>query len=57
MDGANPMIGVIGKPEEVAEERVEMVVNEEKIRAVIAKMKEIHPYEEVAYDVFERLDF
>lgn len=39
------------------EERVEMVVSEEYIRAVIAKMKEVHPYEEVAYDVFERLDF
>lgn len=57
MECADPTIGSIGKFEEVIAERVEMTVSEEHIQAVVAKMKEVHPYEEVAYDVFERIDY
>lgn len=51
-DGANPAIGEIGKPEEVEEERIEVPCSEETIDAVIDAMKSVHPYEEVAYDVY-----
>ena len=50
--GANPYIGEIGKPEEVAEERIETVCAGENIDAVIKAMKEVHPYDEVAFDVY-----
>lgn len=51
-EGAHPAIGEVGKPEEVEEERIEVLCTEETIDGVIAAMKAVHPYEEVAYDIF-----
>ncbi len=50
--GANPTIGEVGKPEMVAEERIEVLVAREKIEVVVAAMKSAHPYEEVAFDIY-----
>jgi hypothetical protein len=50
--GANPHIGEIGKAEEVQEERIETICAREKLQDVIAAIKEAHPYEEVAMDVY-----
>jgi len=50
--GANPHIGSVGKPEEVSEERIETVCSREKLQAIIKAIKEVHPYEEVALDVY-----
>ncbi len=51
-DGANPTIGEVGKPEEVVEERIEFVCDREKAKEVILAMKKVHPYEEVAFDIY-----
>jgi len=51
-DKAKPFIGASGKLEEVEEDRIEMLCTEDKIEQVIVAMKVIHPYEEVAYDVY-----
>lgn len=51
-DGANPHIGEVGKFEEVAEERIETVCPREKLQEVIQAIKEAHPYDEVALDVY-----
>lgn len=51
-DGANPHIGEVGKFEEVVEERIETVCSREKLQEVITAIKEIHPYDEVALDVY-----
>ncbi len=56
MVGAKPFIGEVGKMEEVKEEKIEMVVDKEKAKAVIAAMKKVHPYEEVAFDIYPLLD-
>ncbi len=50
--GANPHIGEVGKFEEVEEERIETVCTRESIDAVIKAMKKVHPYEEVAFDIY-----
>lgn len=50
--GADPHIGQVGKFEEVAEERIETVCPREKLQGVIAAIKEVHPYDEVALDVY-----
>lgn len=50
--GANPHIGEVGKFEEVAEERIETICPREKLQGVIAAIKEVHPYDEVALDVY-----
>jgi hypothetical protein len=51
-DGANPHIGEVGKFEEVEEERIETVCTRENLEAVITAIKEVHPYEEVAFDIY-----
>ncbi|EPQ55279.1 hypothetical protein GLOTRDRAFT_61210, partial [Gloeophyllum trabeum ATCC 11539] len=57
---ANPAIGKPGELEFVEEDRVEMVVNDggdkKEIREVLGALKEVHPYEEVAYDVYRLED-
>lgn len=50
--GANPHIGEVGKFEEVTEERIETICSREKLNEVIKAIKEVHPYDEVALDVY-----
>ena len=50
--GAHPHIGEVGKFEEVVEERIETVCLREKLEEVIKAIKEVHPYDEVALDVY-----
>ncbi|MEK7645024.1 MAG: hypothetical protein AAB391_01725 [Patescibacteria group bacterium] len=52
LDGANPTIGEIGAFEEVDEERIEFVCDKENVEGVIDAIKKVHPYEEVALDVY-----
>jgi len=49
---SNPTIGKAGEYEEVEEERIEAVVPREILKAVIEKVKAVHPFEEVAFDVY-----
>lgn len=51
-DGAHPHIGEVGVPEAVLEERIETVCPSEKIDDVIKAIKSVHPYEEVALDIY-----
>ena len=50
--GANPYIGEVGRSEEVIEERIETVVEKSKLSEVIKAIKEVHPYEEITYDIY-----
>lgn len=50
---SHPAIGEPGSAETVEEYRLEMVVSEKDLRAVIAALRKAHPYEEPAFDVFE----
>jgi dinuclear metal center YbgI/SA1388 family protein len=52
-DGAHPAIGTVGQVEEVAETRVEMVLTRSRRDAVVAALRQAHPYEEPAFDVLE----
>ena len=52
-DGANPFIGEIGRTERVDEIRLEMILPEGKKDAVITALKEAHPYETPAFDLFK----
>lgn len=51
-EGAHPSIGEVGKLEAVSEERVEVVCERSVLQDVIAAIKKVHPYEEVALDVY-----
>ncbi len=56
LPGAHPTIGEVGMPEQVEEERVECQVDERVLPDVLAALKEAHPYEEIAYDLFPLTD-
>jgi dinuclear metal center YbgI/SA1388 family protein len=51
-DQANPVLGDRGTLNEVAEDRLEMVVPREALPAAVAALLGAYPYEEVAYDVY-----
>lgn len=50
---AAPFIGQSGKLERLPEYRVEMVLQISLKRAVVAALKQAHPYEEVAYHLIK----
>lgn len=52
LENANPYIGQTGESEIVQEYRLETVVPQSSLNAVIKCMLEAHPYEEVAYDIY-----
>ena len=53
---ANPHIGEANVPEIVEEERIEVVCDRTDAKAVITAMKQAHPYEEVAFDIYPLID-
>ena len=52
LPGTHPFLGRIGDLERAEESRLETVVPETRLRAVIRAMLAAHPYEEVAYDLY-----
>ena len=56
IEGANPAVGQVGQPEEVAEERIEVTCNNQNVKAVIEAIREAHSYEEPVIDVYELVD-
>jgi len=52
LETAHPFIGTIGKLEEVIEERIETVCYKKDLDKIIKAIKDVHPYEEVALDVY-----
>lgn len=54
---AHPHIGTVGKIEEIEEERIEITVDEDSLKSVVAAIKKVHPYEEIALDVYTLQQF
>lgn len=52
LKGADPHIGTIGTLEQVDEYRVETLCSGDVVRGVIKALREAHPYEEPAFDVW-----
>lgn len=50
-DNANPYIGKPNKMEIVKEDRLEVICEVDKVKNVITKLREVHPYEEPAIDI------
>ena len=53
---ADPFIGRAGRAERVPESRLEVLVETRFLDGAIAALKNAHPYEEVAYDVYPLVD-
>jgi dinuclear metal center YbgI/SA1388 family protein len=54
-EGARPAVGAAGRLETVAELRLEMVCSRKALALAIATLKQFHPYEQPAIDVYELL--
>jgi len=50
--GASPAIGRVGRLELVAEERIETVCAEDRLRDVLEAIRRVHPFEEPVIDVY-----
>ncbi len=56
LPGSQPFIGEAGVVQQVAEWKVEMVVADELIHAAVKALKQIHPYETPAFEVWRLSD-
>jgi hypothetical protein len=54
-EGTSPSVGQAGREERVAELRLETVFPLERQDEVIAALRDAHPYEEPAFDIYELL--
>lgn len=55
-DQANPYIGQNNKLEFVEEEKLEVVCDISKVKKVLQKLREVHPYEEPGIDIVPLLN-
>src|SRR5688572_14539542 len=53
LEGSAPYVGQTGKVESVKEYKIELVCEDALIKQAIAAMKQAHPYEAPAYDVWK----
>ncbi|MBT8768236.1 Nif3-like dinuclear metal center hexameric protein [Metapseudomonas boanensis] len=56
LEGSHPYLGQAGTLEQVAEWKVEMVVADELIHAAVKALKQAHPYETPAFEVWRLSD-
>ena len=57
LENSNPAIGTLDKVEQVKEVKVELVCEDNLVKSAIQAMKQSHPYEEPAYDVWKLARF
>ena len=53
LEGSSPFIGELDQIEKVEELKVELVCEDHLIQNAVDAMKQAHPYEEPAYDVWK----
>lgn len=54
-EGTNPVIGKVGELSEEKEERIEFICERHLAKKVITEIRKVHPYEEVAIDIYPML--
>ncbi|MFG0852337.1 NGG1p interacting factor NIF3 [Pseudomonas sp.] len=57
LDGSQPFLGQAGQVEVVEEWKVELVVADDLIVQVVAALRQSHPYETPAYEVWRLAEF
>jgi len=56
LEGARPAIGQVGIFEQVEEEVIQTICHKDIVEDVVARVREIHPYEEPSIDILPRLE-
>ena len=54
-EGTHPSIGEAGKEQRVAELRLETVFPEDRQEEIVGALRQAHPYEEPAFDIYALL--
>ena len=57
LENSNPAIGSRGTLETVDEIKIELVCEDDLIKQAVTALKQSHPYEEPAYDIWKLEDF
>jgi len=57
LQNSNPAIGSLGTVEQVREVKLEMVCDDELVKGAVQAIRDSHPYEEPAYDVWQLAAF
>ena len=57
LPGSNPAIGSQNVVEHVPEVKLELVCEDDLVEAAVRAMRESHPYEEPAFDVWQLAEF
>lgn len=57
LQNSNPTIGSLNEVERVCEVKIELVCADELVIQAIQAMKDSHPYEEPAFDVWKLVEF
>ncbi|MFW0884154.1 Nif3-like dinuclear metal center hexameric protein [Candidatus Acidulodesulfobacterium sp. H_13] len=57
LPGSDPFIGSCMKTSFADESKLELLIDERFIKKAISEMKKVHPYEEIAYDLYPVYDF
>lgn len=52
LEGARPFRGEVARLSRAVESRLEILAPESRLAAAVSRLKEVHPYEEVAYDLY-----
>lgn len=52
LPGSHPTIGKVGEYQEVTEQKIECLCQRVKVKDVLAAVRRVHPYEEVAFDIY-----
>lgn len=55
-ENSNPTIGEAGQYESAEEERIEVRLTQDVLHKTIQAIRDVHPYEEVAFDVYPIVD-
>ncbi|WPC04149.1 YqfO family protein [Pseudomonas benzenivorans] len=56
LQGSQPYLGQVGEVEQVTEWKVELVVADESIHQAVKALKQAHPYETPAFEVWRLSD-
>ena len=56
LEGSKPYVGESGKVEQIEEEKIETICPSEKAQAVLKAIKQVHPYEDPAVDIYPLLN-
>ena len=57
LESSNPAIGSLNEVEQVREIKIELVCEDDLVKSAVQAIRDSHPYEEPAFDVWKLVEF